>query len=150
VNSIRNASAGLRFFPLAMTGGREHVCGCGDRGMSQQIPTQACPLPTTRSQWWFSYPFSLREGRNPTKLWLLKAQPILQTRPLQSGSPSPLLLNLLIISSTSLSHQDKLNRSRVCQGGVADMGQPTAFGTKSVRLSSNSSRPSHGNQPSHL
>ena len=80
---------------------------------------------------------SLREGRNPTKLWLPKAQPVLQTRLLQSGWPSPLPLNLSIISSTSLFHQDKPNRFRVCQGGVADMGQPTVFGTKSVRLSYN-------------
>ena len=77
----------------------------------------------------------VREERNPTILFLWRPpriQLVLQIRPPQSASPSLLPLNLLITSSTSLFHQDKPNRSRVCHGEVAGMGRTKAFGTKSV------------------
>ena len=107
---------------------RGHVCESDDVRSGQ-----ACPLPTSPSRWWFSYPFS-HSGRGETPLypWLPKAQPVLQIRRLQSALPSPLPPNLLITSSISLFHQDKPNRSRVYQGGVVGMGQPMVFGIKNV------------------
>ncbi len=86
VKCIRKASAGLRFFPLAMAGGLRH-----------QRPAQACPLPTTRSRWWFSYPFSLREGRNPTIIMANQST----TRPSNQPTPKRVAKSA---SSQSLNH----------------------------------------------
>ena len=106
---------------------------------SELSPSPLRLVLSRSTQWWFSCPSSL-SGREETPLYLWRIQRVLQIRLLQSASPSPLHLNLSIIFSTSLFHQDKLNRSRVCQGGVADMAQLMAYGTKSVSFPITKSR----------
>jgi hypothetical protein len=72
-------------------------------------------------------------GKKPPRTaWPLREQPGLRTRPRQSGLLNPLLLNILITSSTSLFHRDNLTRHRVFQGGVAGMAQLKASRIKRV------------------
>jgi hypothetical protein len=90
---------GIEVFPFGHGGwksARASVCG-SDSTDPDVRPAQARPLPSTRSRWWFSHPFSLREGRNPTIIMANQST----TRPSNPSTPKRVAKSA---SSQSLNH----------------------------------------------
>jgi hypothetical protein len=97
VDCIRNASAGLRFFPLAMAGGKEHVCVRSDSTDPDSSGSLSFVLSDSLTVVVFSPLLSFREGRNPTLTMANQST----TRPSNPSTPKRVAKSA---SSQSLNH----------------------------------------------